>query len=356
MPKVTMQVIADHLGLSRFAVSRALSGGAGVSEETRRRVLDTAQRLGYVAPGAHRRGDRFRTRNILFLIEQSRFKGDQYFWPRVLAGVEVTTKRYNLNLMFATISDEQEAGGILPASLLEGNVDGALAVGDFGPVFLKALREQKPPVILVDVDGTESSLDAVMTADGRGAFLAAKHLADLGHREIGFVGDLSFAGSFRRRYHGLLEAGRQLGLDTGNAPQVLDHADRHYWEVPEIRAALARVPRLPTAFLCANDNVALTLIRALAEVGRRVPEDVSVVGFDDIDLSRTNVPPLTTLHIHKKRMGERAVETLAWRLANPDRPPETVTIGTTLVTRGSTAPPRADSRSIPAPSSAAMPG
>lgn len=334
-----MQDIAERLGLSRFAVSRALSGGEGVGEETRRRVIETATALGYAFPRQRGR-DAFRTRNVLFLVEQDRFRGDFYFWPRVVAGAEEATRRRNLNLMVATIAAEQEKDGVLPAAISERAVDGALAVGEFSPAFLRALAGCSLPVVMVDVDGDAYGLDAVLSADALGAALAARHLAALGHQRIGFVGDLEHASSFRRRYQGLNAAKQELNLDRCDDVAIIDPAARHYWEVPEIKDALMKEGELPTGFLCANDYAALMLIGALAEMGYRVPEDISVVGFDNIHLAETNRPPLTTIHVFKERLGERAVELLAWRVENPGSPRETVTVETRLIERGTSAAPR----------------
>ena len=344
MGKVTMQMIAEHLGISRFAVSRALSGGEGVSAETRRRVIEAAERLGYVPPGAQRGRDHFRKRNILFMVEQERFK-DQHFWPRVIAGVETAARQRKLNVMLATVSEEQEARGLLLPPLLERTVDGALVIGEFSPSYLEALRALEQPVVLVDMDGSDHSLDAVLTSDRGGSALAVRHLAALGHQAIGFIGDLAYASSFRRRYQGFLEAKQELGL-VHPGLCILGSAENHFFEPAEIRAALEGVGELPTAFLCANDRVALALITVLQMQGLKVPEDVSIVGFDNIDLAETNLPGLTTLHVHKERMGARAVEMLAWRLENPDAPKESVAIETALVVRESTSAPRASLKKV----------
>lgn len=334
-----MQVLADQLKLSRFAISRALSGGPGVSEETRRRVIEAAERLGYTPPSARRGMDRFHTRNILFMIGAFRFE-DQSFWPRVIAGAEAATRQRRLNLMITVISPEEEAQGAMPVSLLQRNVDGVLAVGEFQPAFLTALRAQEQPTVLVDVDGAEYMLDAVITSDYEGGALGVRHLQELGHRRIGFVGDLSFASSFSRRYIGFLQAKQRLGLLGENAVALVNHAESHYWDLGEVTARLANGKNLPTAFVCANDRSALILIQALQDKGLRVPDDVSVVGFDDIAQAGANQPPLTTIQVCKERLGERAVELLEWRLGNPRHPRETAMIGTKLVVRESTAPPK----------------
>lgn len=286
-----MQRIADELGLSRFTVARALGGATGVSEETRKKVVETARRLGYVSPGTRRGTNSFRTRNVLFLVEQFRFTGDRYFWPRVIAGVEAATKRQGLNLMVATIGAEEEENGLLPPALRERTVDGVLAVGEFAPAFLATLRGQSLPVVMVDVDGCEHSFDAVMTADAWGATLAVRHLAGLGHRRIGFIGDLSFASSFRRRYEGFSAAQCALGLFDEGVLAITGQVEYHYWEISEVRSALLGARELPTAFLCANDSTALMLVAALEEMGYRVPWDISVVGFDDIDLAASHHHP-----------------------------------------------------------------
>ncbi|MGQ9778877.1 MAG: substrate-binding domain-containing protein [Bacillota bacterium] len=171
--------------------------------------------------------------------------------------------------------------------------------------------------------------------------MAVRHLAELGHRRIGFLGDFSYASSFRRRHEGFVQAKHLLGLLDDWAPAITQRTAWHYWGMTDVKAALLKVREPPTAFLCANDSVALTLIVALEEMGYRVPHDVSVVGFDDIDLAGTNRLPLTTIHVFKERMGERALELLAWRLENPEHPRETIVIETELVMRASSAPPHA---------------
>jgi LacI family transcriptional regulator len=336
MAKVTMQNIADQLGLSRFAVSRALNGGEGVSEDTRRRVIEVAEQLGYIQPGAFRNKDSFRTRNILFMVGEEKFT-EQAFWPHVIAGVELATRQRLLNLMIAVISQEHDEQGIIPAALLQNYVDGALAVGEFQPAFLEAISKQRQPTVLVDMDGFDSKFDAVTTADSEGAYMAVRHLADLKHQKIGFVGDLSFASSFRRRYQGFLLAKQQLGLYDGQELALTNYAESHYWDLAEVKSKLAKAEHLPTGFVCANDKAALVLITALLELGFKVPDDVSVIGFDNINLAATCSPALTTIHVYKERLGEKAMELLEWRLNNPSAPREMVNISTELIIRGSTA-------------------
>lgn len=336
MVKVTMQDIAEHLGLSRFAISRALNGGEGVSEETRLRVIEAAERLGYIQPGALRSKDSFRTRNILFMVAEEKFT-EQAFWSHVIAGAEFATRKRQLNLMIAVVNQEQEEQGVVPAVLSQRNVDGALAVGEFQPAFLNAVSQQKQPVVLVDVDGFESDMDTVVTADSEGALQAVKHLTELGHHKIGFVGDLSFASSFRRRYQGFLAAKQQLGLYDGQELALTNHAASHYWDLAEVKSKLATAESLPSGFVCANDKAALVLVNALLELGYRVPDDVSVVGFDNINLAATCSPALTTINVHKERLGERALELLDWRINNPTLPREKVTICVELIIRQSTA-------------------
>ena len=336
MAKVTMQNIADQLGLSRFAVSRALNGGEGVSEETRRRVMEVADQLGYIQPGTVRNKDSFRTRNILFMVGEEKFT-EQAFWPHVIAGVELATRQRNLNLMIAVISQEHDQQGIVPTALLQSYVDGALAVGEFQPAFLEAVSKQKQPIVLVDMDGFESKFDAVITADSEGTFMAVKHLAGLKHQRLGFVGDLSFASSFRRRYQGFLLAIQQLGLCNDQELALTNYAESHYWDLAEVKSKLAKAEHLPTGFICANDKAAIVLMTALLELGYKVPEDVSVIGFDNINLAATCSPALTTIHVHKERMGEKAMELLEWRINNPAAPRETVHISTEIIIRDSTA-------------------
>lgn len=331
MAKITMQDLAERLGVSRFTVSRALSGGSGVSEETRQRVKRMAEELGYIPVNSDRFRDHFKTRNILFMIRKD-LLSDQHFWPMVIAGAESATKKRRLNLIISVIEPEEEIDGKLPPTFLQQNIDGALAVGEFHPAFLASLSKQKQPVILVDVDGSGYP-DTVVTHDMQGGFMATKHLIDLGHREICFLGDTTLANSFYRRYQGFSLAIAQAGL----VKRQLLPLGYQGWNNSEHKDRLIEAVNTITAFVCANDLFALNLIGFINDAGKKVPDDISVVGFDNINIAANSSPALTTIHVFKERMGERAIELLEWRIKCPLAPKETISIGVKFVQRASTA-------------------
>lgn len=330
MAKVTIQEIAEQLGISRFAVSRALSGGNGVSEETRARVRKMADKLGYVPRNSkNQKRDGFKTRNILFMIRRDHLK-DPNFWPMVIAGAESATKKRHLNLIMAVVEPEEECHGVLPPVFSEGNIDGVLAVCDFHPLFLAAMSKQRQPVLLVDMEG-DGNFDAVVIDDWLGGKIATEHLIKKGHREICFVGDLTMATSFYRRYLGYRYAMSQAGL------AVRDTLSMGYVErnKAEFLRKLKETAGSVQGFICANDRMAINLIASLSEIGRSVPDDLSVVGFDNISPAVGSKPALTTIHVYKERIGERAVELLEWRRNNPAYPRETISIGVKLIERSS---------------------
>lgn len=330
MAKVTIQEIAEKLGISRFAVSRALSGGAGVSEETRERVKKMAKKLGYVPRNSKRlNNDGFRTRNILFMIRREHIR-DQNFWPMVIAGAESATKKRHLNLIMTVVEPEEEDHGVLPPVFSANNIDGVLAVCDFHPVFLEAMVNQDQPVILVDAEGN-GDFDTVVIDDWQGGKIATEYLIGKGHREICFVGDLTMATSFYRRYLGYGYAMSQAGLN------VRDELSMGYVEEnnSEFLRKLKEIAGSVQGFVCANDQMAINLIAFLTEIGFSVPDDLSVVGFDNITPAIGSKPALTTIHVYKERIGERAVELLEWRRKNPAYPRETISIGVRLIERSS---------------------
>lgn len=346
--KVTMQHIADQLGVSKFVVSKALSGKDGVSEATRERVIQAASQLGYftqprgygqnrkqpTAPEASNR------QSVLVLMPNVRFQtAGSLYWGRILNGVTEALESFGLGVV---IISEQRVDAV--TSIL--NPDGFLGLIGIGQISTPLLLEVHRiglPMVLVDHEDPLIPADTVFAGNVDASARLTGHLIGSGHRKLHFLGNTGFSRSFRDRWIGYRTAMEEHGLpvqDVGDPLNRLEGIDGAVYE-PELRqwlAARKKQGTLPTALVCANDDVALVALRNLEPLGVRVPEDVSLVGFDNIHESGGGTSPeLTTVHVPKEAMGRRATLRLLERTRDPKAPLEKILISSELVMRASVA-------------------
>lgn len=319
--RITMRVIADELGLAESAVSRALSGKKGVSEQTRRRIIAAARRRGYVvkmvpAPMPVQ---------ITLLVE--RVLHEMTYWGTFINGL-VAEMSLNDSYLSVVVTDEGRPFTALPPPFDQvGKVDGVIAVRRTDPRVVQAARQIGLPVVLVDYIHKHRfpGCDLVMTDGHDGVFTMATELIKIGHRRFGFVGDLKNS-HYRIRYEGLQAAIASTGIADEVQRFLLDDLAQG---------------ELPAALICPTDILAANVINLLLKRGVHVPEDVSVIGFDDnIDYVAKCPIPLTTVHVDQEELGCWAVRTLFQRLNNPTAPPVQVLVGVTPIWRQSCAKPR----------------
>lgn len=345
--KVTMQQIADQLGVSKFVVSKALSGKGGVSEATRERVIQAASQLGYFTQprgyGQSRKAPEPQPaasgrQSVLVLMPNVRFQTpESLYWGRILNGVTETLERSGLGVV---ILSDQRLDAV--TSIL--NPDGFLGLIGIGQISTPLLLEVHRiglPTVLVDHEDPLIPADTVFAGNVDASMRLTSHLIGCGHRNLHFIGSTGFSSSFRDRWNGFRNALEEQGLpvqDAGDPMNALRGIDGADYE-PELRQWLAKRRKqrtLPTALVCANDDVALVALRNLEPLGIRVPEDISLVGFDHIhEAGSPSSPALTTVHVPKEAMGRRAALRLIERARDPKAPLEKILIASELVLRGS---------------------
>ena len=354
--KPTTTDIANRLGLSRTTVSKALNGHPSIPEATMRKVRDTAIGLGYKkVPGEAGPMEDFRARGpappasgtpmrtIAFLIRSAIAQSNEGYWVDVMRGAEEASRRSGCNLLlhFITLGDVDALR--LPRSLTEAAVDGVLLAGLTHKPFVQAVAASRLPTVLIDsypdMRTRDLACDTVIMESERSVYDLTEHLIGLGHQRIGFIGNIADCMSFTERWNGfrraLLDAGLPVDPDTCAVAPIASH----YYNRSDIVASLRAMKRLPTAFVCANDLVARYAVSALEDFGLRVPQDVSVTGFDMIDI-RSAVPAnplaLTTVRVNAGHIGLRACEQLLWRMERPSRPVDHIRIATSVVLGEST--------------------
>jgi LacI family transcriptional regulator len=344
----TLADVAAAVGLSPAAVSLALRGKPGVSEATRQRVAEASHSLGY-RPVSHssRRHQGPLTVTLVIRALHGDSPGANRFYGPVLAGVEERCRRLHIRLMLVIMPVDQYNQPIeMPHAVTDRFSDGLILVGaHFAPAAGRLLQGAQPAV-LVDAYAEDALFDAVETDNIVGARTAVQYLVSHGHRNIAIVGTSpeAFPSIFQRR-RGYEEAMAEAGLTAR-------YIDVPYYEHEKAAAAaihyLRANPKV-TAIFCANDMVAVTFIQAATQAGISVPDQVSVVGFDDIDLSSFISPALTTMAVDKAGLGRLAVTLLAHRLDIEQECVTTTLVRPELVERGSV---RTLDHSLPLPETA----
>ncbi|MFC4778752.1 LacI family DNA-binding transcriptional regulator [Paenibacillus sp. GCM10023252] len=346
MAKITMQKIADRLGLSKYTVSQALAGRSGVSEATRRVILETAKSMGYQlrteapAVSTHTQGSspaRATSAYILIWISLPE-RNNSSFWQRVLLGVTEECSRQGWDHILLSPYDQQGKTVVIPSYIATERCVGGLIIGSMPLTTITAMVHTQLPLVIVDHDEPFVHLDAVNNDNLEAASLIIERMADSGCRRILFLGCDSFAISFRERWWGCLMAAERLTLR--GIHMELQKWEVHYNKEGWTRSLAERLADLgeedwPDGFIGGNDNIALELLAILRARDVGVPERCRVAGFDNIHAAAMASPPLTTVDLGKEELGARAVEALARRIAFPDKPRERITLSPRLVIRES---------------------
>jgi LacI family transcriptional regulator len=335
--RVTMADIAERSDVSLSTVSLVLRDKPGVGPDTRQRVLDTARDLGYIPKTSNTQHRSALTSiGLILKAEAGLVPQANRFYSHVVAGIEAACRQAHINLLYATLPVDEDSYPLeLPRILLEGDTaDGLLLVGAFlDETLAQVVERQLSPIVLVDAYSSSNRYDAIVSDNFNGAYQAVSYLVRQGHRHIGLVaGHPQAYPSIQERRRGYIQALEDKGI------RERYFADCHLTNREEILSATAELlqgnPQL-SAVLGANDEVAITVMEAAHRLGLHVPGDVSVIGFDDIDLADCVSPGLTTMHVDKVGMGRLAVQLLVNRITYPESGPATVVIRPHLVERSS---------------------
>src|SRR5712691_214838 len=337
---VTLYDVASAAGVSTATVSRVVHGLDRVKDTTRARVLEVIAELGYVPDGAAQSLSR-RRKDVIGLVCVERTSPQlQYdieamsllFYDEILRGVEATIRDLGWSLMITYLNQDSESD--LPRLMsLSGKVDGLLIGEGIVPPEIVARLAERVPVVIVAGNPKERVAE-VATADNRtGAMALAEHLIlTHGLRRFHFVdgpGNAPDAAERRRALTSVLRAHPDCQL-VGSSPGLFSVASGA--EAGELRRA---APELPDVVFCANDQMAIGVLQSLARAGITVPDQVAVVGFDDIFPGSLCDPALTTVHNPIRLLGERAATRLVDRIAKPDLRPRVESLPTELVLRSS---------------------
>jgi DNA-binding LacI/PurR family transcriptional regulator len=330
--KITMDDIADKLNISKSLVSRALSDSYGVSDDMRNKIKMTALNMGYKFK-VKRRARFSQIESVTIIVERHDLL-DSGFWVKIINGIEKELNRKGISVFLSVIESDDE--DTLPLSIKQMKTDGVIILGQIPMKHIISTTTSGLPVVLVDSQYAHLKFDHVLANNYTGAYEATKHLIDSGHRKIGFVGATSYSYSFRERLRGFMDCIKDQEADGFATYQITDQFDDFYTPFSKKQFKMVMdVKDRPTALLCANDIVAFYVYDLLFDSGFTIPQDVSVMGFDNVPKSEWVTPALSTVHIPKTSLGERAVDLLMKKIEDLDKVPEMVLVGTYTIKRES---------------------
>ncbi|MCM3782801.1 LacI family DNA-binding transcriptional regulator [Neobacillus mesonae] len=336
--KVTMQQIADTAGVSKFAVSRALTGKSGVSEQTREMIIRTAGQLGYFKNGAvHSKimqegtgkeqsppEQRKMTGTIVVIFPNIRHQNmDSLYWGPVFEGISSRLNEKGLDILTLTEPSSEKIFSLLNPDAIQG----IITVGTVSVSLLLELQRLKIPVVMVDHIEPVFHCDTVFSDNITLMREVMNRLISRGYQKYQFVGQIKEAQSFMERWVAYRMALDEHGLDCPQNEALL-----HFQDDVEMLRTIDQISadELPDVFVCVNDITARFVIEHLEKQGLTVPECCSVTGFDNVE---TDLPILATVDVNKALLGKRAVDQLLWRMNHIASPYEKLLIYADLVFR-----------------------
>lgn len=325
--------IAKEAGVSVGTVSRVLNNKPGVSDDTRRRVMEVAQGLNYSLPRRLPLPISALTHIGLLVkpVSETSILANP-FYADVYHGVEQACSDYSMHLAFNVLDVSEERLRKAPTLLGDERIGGLIVIGALPDAVIDTLmQENASPLVTVDNWAPDARYDSVMMDNVGGMSAVIEHLIDCGHREIVFVSGPDHP-SILERLSGYERTMRRHGL----AVQVIETPDLDSRDGEAAAEVLIEDHSHATAVACANDMQAIGVIRRLQQQGIRVPTQVAVTGFDDVQLASFVQPALTTVHVDRVMLGRLAVELLMGRVRAPLRPAVRCNLNVALVVRDST--------------------
>ena len=331
---MTVREIAAMAGVSPAAVSLVLNNKKGVSEATRRKVQEVADAVGYTARMKPPRGDNRRLMVIKFHTHGVT-EENQGFIAAMIDRIEGECRHHGFEMVLNRCkADEAET---TLRELLQNPPMGVILIGtelqEEHYHFLNLFGDI--PLVVLDNDVHYGRADSVVMSNVTIGMDAALYLHELGHRQIGYFRFKLPIHNCDDRYRGYLAAMEKLGLEPPPPVELAPTLNGAYEDMKRLLAEGKYVPA--GAVVADNDSLAIGAARAILEAGYRVPEDLSIIGIDDVPYSAMMMPPLTTMRVSRKALGTLAVDTILQRIRHPEWPPMHIKVDGRLVVRNSTA-------------------
>jgi len=305
---VKMSDIAQKLNVSNVTISKALADKDGVSEELRTKIKQLASEMGYSYNSTAKSLKDGLTYNIGIIVPE-RFLGMtmSFYWV-LYQNISKELLKKNYYGIFETLKQEDEENLVLPKMIQDQKIDGIIILGQANRQYVNEIMKTDIPMICMDFYENMPNIDTIVTDNFYGTYLLTDYLIENGHRDIGFVGSIRATSSIQDRYLGYFKALIENDIAYNNEWTISDRADSGAYidiVLPE---------KMPTAFVCNCDEAAYRLIKTLQKNGFEVPNDISVVGFDNYLISEICDPSITTVEVDMKAMAQSGVELIVQKV------------------------------------------
>lgn len=326
--KVTMQDIADKLGITKVSVSKAINNQPGISAELRKQILSTAKQSGYIKTKHTKEVKKY---NLAIVCPKRFFLDDESFYTTIYYYINKRCSEEGHTLSCFVISQSDEMAGKLPDQLTENYFDGIFISGEFHKNFLSQLVNISCSKVAIDFYRPEFQMDSIIVDNFVAGQEATDYLIQKGHKDIGFVGNILGTSSICDRYFGYLKALSLNMLTIREDWHIINGDCLTGLYTPE-----APLPQeLPTAFVCHCDKAALVLMQQLRSRGVSVPEQVSIISFDNTSVCELLSPRLTSVEIDRQQIAYSSIDRMFHNIQHPEAAPQKIYLGSHLIERDS---------------------
>jgi LacI family transcriptional regulator len=310
--KVTMQDIADALSITKVSVSKAINNRPGISEARRQQILLMAKKMEYGMEGSKDA----QAYHLAFVCPKRFFLEDDTFYTTIYYYINKQCLEQNHTVACFVINSEDELALRLPDKLQTERFDGVFIAGEFRHDYLQLLLPLQGAKVFVDFYLPELSFDCIISDNFHLGQSVTDYLIRKGHTKIGFVGDIRATSSICDRYFGYQKALKLAGISGNDAWHIVnnDSFSGQYslkFDLPQV---------LPTAFVCHCDKAAFTLMQRLDMAGIKVPQDVSIISFDNTALCELTRPRLTSVDFDRRQIARLGMQAMITRIREPERP------------------------------------
>ncbi|MDO5522091.1 MAG: LacI family DNA-binding transcriptional regulator [bacterium] len=310
---VKLSDIARELEVSIVTVSNALAGRKGVSEELRKRIEQKANEMGYIKNIPSEKPEIKSESYNIGVIVSERYLGGRtsFYWELYQKLVRAASKKGSFT-MLEVVTIDQEQDKVMPALINENKIDGLAVIGRLNKEYLQELAKRNTvPMLFIDFYEESIECDSVVSDNFYGMYRMTKYLIKNGHKEIAFVGNIKATSSIMDRYLGYQKAMLESEIKQEASWLISDR------DLKEGRMEIHLPDHMPTAFVCNCDLAAEMLIEELAASGYEVPNDISIVGYDNFTYSSFISKNLTTYDVDTYRLAKESFHTLSKRIKNP---------------------------------------
>ena len=340
--------MAKRAGLSLSTVSLTINNSGYVSQETRAKVSRAVEELGYHPSRAARVLASNRSGNIGFILSNDHFSLMEPFYTRIFLGTEFEARNHNFYVLLTTVGRQLRKPSDMPRFLLERNVDGIIIAGKVNANLVEYIEALGLPMVLVDYEIPRKRVSTVLIDNRKGGQLATHHLITAGgHRNIGFIGGDVGHPSIRERLASFKQTMNENDCPIDKEFIVDDEPDTRVHNGYNAAERMLNGKKRPTAIFAANDAMAIGCLRYAKNRGMKVPDDLAIVGFDDIEMSSHVDPRLTTVRVFKEELGAHAVRRLLEAVQSKTQAVVTTHVPVELVVRESTGGTSGDDPSTP---------